>query len=123
MKDEKTKTNNLKNSLPYMAGVILSLLVSFYIRTGSKATVILSENFVRFGGNDPWYHMRVVTAILHNYPHTLWFDPYTLFPVGQRMVFAPLFDWVLASLIYILTLGNPTTHQMEVIGAYFPAIL
>jgi dolichyl-diphosphooligosaccharide--protein glycosyltransferase len=123
MEDEKTKQNKIKNGLPYLLGIILSLMVSFYIRTGSKATVILSDNFVRFGGNDPWYHMRVVTAILHNYPHTLWFDAFTLFPTGQKMVFAPLFDWVLASLIYILTLGNPTTHQMEVIGAYFPAIL
>ncbi|WP_094226521.1 oligosaccharyl transferase, archaeosortase A system-associated [Methanolobus psychrotolerans] len=123
MKDKKTKASPLKNSLPYIAGVILSLLVSFYIRTGSKASVILSENFVRFGGNDPWYHMRVVSTILHNYPHNLWFEAYTLFPTGQRMVFAPLFDWVLASLIYVLTLGNPSTHQMEVIGAYFPALL
>lgn len=122
MKDEK-EDRNIKNGLPYLVGVILALMASFYIRTGSKASVILSESFVRFGGNDPWYHMRVVSTILHNYPHNLWFDAYTLYPSGQEMVFAPLYDWVLASLIFVLTLGNHSVHQMEVIGAYFPAIL
>lgn len=123
MKDEKTKLNKLENRLPYFIGVILAFFISFYIRTGTKSSVILSENFVRFGGNDPWYHMRVVDVILSNYPHTMWFEAFTLFPTGQNMVFAPLFDWVLATLIYILTLGNPTAHQIEVIGAYYPALL
>ena len=122
MNDEKARFKSLKNSLPYTIGVILSFIISFYIRTGSKASVI-SENFVRFGGNDPWYHMRVVDVILSNYPHTMWFEAFTQFPTGRNMVFAPLFDWVLASLIYVFTLGNPTPHQVEVIGAYFPALL
>ncbi|KXS41978.1 MAG: dolichyl-diphosphooligosaccharide--protein glycosyltransferase, partial [Methanolobus sp. T82-4] len=122
MNDEKARFKSLKNSLPYTIGLILTFIISFYIRTGSKASVI-SEKFVRFGGNDPWYHMRVVDVILSNYPHTMWFESFTRFPTGQNMVFAPLFDWMLASLIYILTLGNPTPHQIEVIGAYFPALL
>jgi dolichyl-diphosphooligosaccharide--protein glycosyltransferase len=122
MKEEKTKYSSLKTSLPYLVGVVLTFVLSLYIRTGSKASVI-SENFVRFGGNDPWYHMRVVNVILNNYPHTMWFEAFTKFPLGQNMVFAPLYDWALATLIYALTLGNPTQHQMEVIGAFFPALL
>ncbi|MBN1133414.1 MAG: oligosaccharyl transferase, archaeosortase A system-associated [Methanosarcinaceae archaeon] len=121
MTDENEK--NLIKNLPYFIGVIISFLIALYIRTGSSASVFLSNGFVRFGGNDPWYHMRVVDTILHNFPHTLWFEAYTQYPNGQEMVFAPLYDWVLAVIIYILTLGNPTTHEMEVIGAYFPAFL
>ena len=121
MTDENEK--NLIKILPYCAGVIISFLIALYIRTGSSSSVFLSNGFVRFGGNDPWYHMRVVDTILHNFPHSLWFEAYTKYPNGQAMVFAPLYDWVLAVIIYILTLGNPTTHEMEVIGAYFPAII
>src|SRR5665648_356970 len=131
-KDKKKQKINIEQapiqekpslSLAYCLGVIASIAIAFYIRIQTKASVISPDGFVRFGGNDPWYHMRIVDTILHNFPHTLWFEAYTLYPTGRGLAFAPLFDWVLAVVIYILTLGNPTTSEMEVIGAYFPAVL
>ncbi|MCK5660944.1 MAG: oligosaccharyl transferase, archaeosortase A system-associated, partial [Methanosarcinales archaeon] len=110
-------------NLVYFIGVFASIAIAFYIRIQTKASVILPDGFVRYGGNDPWYHMRVVDTILHNFPHTLWSEAYTQYPTGTIQHFAPLFDWVLAAIIYVLTLGNPTTHEMEVIGAYYPAFL
>ncbi|WP_292468782.1 oligosaccharyl transferase, archaeosortase A system-associated [Methanolobus sp.] len=123
MKDEKTRSYNLKNNLPYIAGLILSLLVSFYIRTIPKAGVFISENFVRFGGNDPWYHLRNVESIVHNFPHMLWFDAYTQFPNGTNQVFAPLYDMVLATIIWVLGAGNPSQGLLNTVSAYYPSIL
>lgn len=123
MEINKSSADRFKNGLPYLLGVICTFLISLYIRLGSKDSVILSNGFVRFGENDPWYHMRLVEIILHNYPHVPWYEPFTMFPTGQGVVFAPLFDWVLATIIYIVTLGNPTMHQIEVIGAYYPAFI
>ncbi|ADI74124.1 Oligosaccharyl transferase STT3 subunit [Methanohalobium evestigatum Z-7303] len=117
------KKNKLINSLSYFIGVIASFLVAFYIRTIPKAGVFISENFVRFGGNDPWYHLRNVENILHNFPDMLWFDAYTQFPNGTEQVFAPLFDMILAFILWIIGLGDPSQSLIHTFSAYYPTIL
>ena len=67
----ENKKSKLINALPYCAGVIISFLIALYIRTRPAAGVFLSNGFVRFGGNDPWYHLRNVEAIVHNFPNML----------------------------------------------------
>lgn len=119
----ENKKSKLINALPYCAGVIISFLIALYIRTRPAAGVFLSNGFVRFGGNDPWYHLRNVEAIIHNFPNMLWFDAYTQFPNGQAQVFAPLFDMVLAAIIWILGFGNPSQDLIYKVSAYYPAFL
>uniref|UniRef100_UPI004046D3E1 oligosaccharyl transferase, archaeosortase A system-associated n=1 Tax=Methanolobus sp. WCC4 TaxID=3125784 RepID=UPI004046D3E1 len=85
--------------------------------------MFISSNFIRFGGNDPWYHLRNVESILHNFPHILWFDAYTHYPNGTQQVFAPLYDLVLSTIIWIIGLGNPSTELTQTISAYYPIIL
>ncbi|MBP1908185.1 oligosaccharyl transferase, archaeosortase A system-associated [Methanolobus bombayensis] len=123
MEDEKKKSFDIKNGLPYLIGVVISFLIAFYIRTVPKAGVFISDTFVRFGGNDPWYHFRNVESIIHNFPHMLWFDAYTQFPNGTDQVFAPLFDLVLATIIWVLGVGNPDQNLIYTISAYYPSIL
>ncbi len=120
---EKKSNWDIKGSLPYFIGVIITFLIAFYIRTVPKASVFISENFVRFGGNDPWYHLRNVESIIHNFPNMLWFDAYTQFPNGTNQVFAPLYDMVLATLIWILGAGNPDTSLIYTVSAYYPVLL
>jgi len=103
--------------------ILAIFLIAMYIRTMPAESVFISENFVRFGGNDPWYHLRNVESILHNFPSMLWFDAYTQYPNGTSQVFAPLFDLVLASIIWIIGMGNPSTELTHTICAYYPALL
>ena len=35
----------------------------------------------------------------------------------------PFFDWLLAGIIWVIGLGSPTQHTVDVIGVYFPAVL
>ncbi|MGD9778288.1 oligosaccharyl transferase, archaeosortase A system-associated [Methanomethylovorans sp.] len=121
-KDEVVK-RDLKGSIPYALGILISCLVTFYIRTIPKAQVFVAENFVRFSENDPWYHLRNIESILSNYPHFLWYDAYTKYPTGTNQVFAPLFDWSLATIIWILGLGNPSQELTQTVCAYYPAFL
>ncbi len=114
---------DIKGSLPYALGVIISFMVAFYLRTIPKAGVFLSNGFVRFGGNDPWYHLRNVESILHNYPNMLWFDAYTQYPLGQNQVFAPLFDMFLSTIIWVLGGGNPDQELIYSVCAYYPVVL
>ncbi|ATU08262.1 oligosaccharyl transferase, archaeosortase A system-associated [Methanohalophilus portucalensis] len=120
------KTNypdKLKYSILPFTGILLCFIIAFYIRTIPAESVFISENFVRFGGNDPWYHLRNVESILHNFPSMLWFDAHTNYPHGTSQVFAPLFDLVLASIIWIIGMGNPSTELTHTICAYYPAFL
>ena len=80
-------------------------------------------DWVRFGLNDPWYHMRLVENLVQHFPHRIAFDPFTLFPYGQHVPFAPFFDLLLGFVIWVIGLGAPSQHTIEVVGAYFPAVL
>lgn len=121
-KDEDAK-RDLKGSIPYALGVLISCLVAFYIRTIPKAQVFVAENFVKLSENDPWYHLRNVEAMLHNFPHMLWFDAYTTYPRGTTQVFAPLFDMSLGIILWILGRGNPTQELIYTVSAYYPAFI
>ena len=120
---EKKRIQHIISVLPYCTGVIISFFIALNIRAIPKAGVFLSNGFVRFGGNDPWYHLRNVEAILHNFPNMLWFDAYTHYPNGTGQVFAPLFDMLLATIIWILGLGNPSQDLINNVCAYYPAVL
>ncbi|SES95869.1 dolichyl-diphosphooligosaccharide--protein glycosyltransferase [Methanococcoides vulcani] len=123
MSTEDNKRFDFMSVLPYFIGITISFLIALYLRTIPKAGVFLSNGFVRFGGNDPWYHLRNVESILNNFPHMIWFDAYTQYPNGTHQVFAPLFDMVLATVIWIIGLGSPTLDQIYTICAYYPTIL
>ncbi len=115
-----------KTSLIY--GTILALLfaLALYIRSLPHNSVF-NGTFVRFGGNDPWYTMRLVENTLHNFPHRIYFDPLTYYPHGTHVPFAPLFDYLLAVIIWLIGLGNPYATLgepgIEAIGAWYPAVL
>ncbi|WP_445475038.1 oligosaccharyl transferase, archaeosortase A system-associated [Methanococcoides methylutens] len=123
MSTEDSKSFDFMSGLPYLIGITISFLIALYLRTIPKAGVFLSNGFVRFGGNDPWYHLRNVESILNNFPNMIWFDAYTQYPNGTHQVFAPLFDMVLATLIWIIGLGNPSQDLIYKICAYYPTIL
>ncbi len=80
-------------------------------------------DWVKFEETDCYYHMRLVENLLHHFPYQITFDPYTIFPTGQNVVFAPFFDLLLGFVIWIAGLGSPTKHTMEIVAAYFPAIM
>ena len=116
-----------KSSLIY--GTILALIfgLSLYIRAALPYDSVFTALFVKFGGNDPWYTMRLVENTLHNLPHRIYFDPFTYYPHGTSVNWAPLFDYLLAVIIWLIGLGNPFAtlgqHGIEVIGAWYPAVL
>ncbi|HEX7475516.1 MAG TPA: oligosaccharyl transferase, archaeosortase A system-associated [Dehalococcoidales bacterium] len=97
----------------------LALFLRIYPRLGD----VFGSSWVRFGEVDPWYHIRLLENLLHHFPHQIIFDPYSFFPYGQPVEFAPFFDLMLGSIIWIIGLGSPTLHTVEVTAAYFPAIL
>lgn len=76
-----------------------------------------------FKENDPWYHMRLVENLVRHFPHRIAFDPYTYFPYGQNVFFAPLFDLILGLAIIIISFGHPTPEIIQTVSLYYPAVL
>jgi dolichyl-diphosphooligosaccharide--protein glycosyltransferase len=121
---EQPLIERLKSSAPYGALLTAIFAIALYIRAVLPyKSVFLADGTVRFGGNDPWYHMRIVDYILHNYPHTLTYDAFTEFPYGHFQHYGPLYDQAIAFISIVLGLGHPSAHLVNTVGAYFPTVL
>jgi len=109
-----------------VAAIIVALFfgVALYLRIVLPHDQVFSGEWIKFTGVDAWYHMRIVDNLVYNFPHLNSFDPYMLYPYGSSLVgIPPFFDYLLAGIIWLVGLGSPTQHTIDVVGAYFPAIL
>ena len=108
-----------------LAGIIIALFfgIALYFRVCLPYDQVFSGDWIKFTGVDGYYHMRLVDNLVQNFPHRIGFDVYTYFPYGSAVSWLPFFDWLLAGIIWLIGLGSPTQHTIDVIGAYFPAVL
>lgn len=110
--------------VPACAAVVLLLaVVAYVLRTRFVHGQVFVGDEVRFLVTDSWIHLRLVENLVHHFPWQNTFDPYALFPGGQYVPVAPLFDWVLAAAIVVIGRGSPTPRTVEVVAAYYPVIL
>ncbi len=84
---------------------------------------VFGSDWIKFTGIDAYYHMRLVDNLLHHFPHLNAFDPYTFYPNGTIVGWPPFFYWFLAGIIWVIGLGSPTEHTINVVSVYFPVIL
>ena len=106
-------------------GIILILIISFglYLRIALPYDQVFSGDWIKFAGPDAYYHMRLIDNFVYNFPHLIDFDPYMLYPGGVGVSDIHFFDWLLGAIIWVIGLGSPSQHSIDVIGAYFPAFL
>jgi len=116
-----------KRTLPpiVIVGIILAALcgISLYIRIALPYDQIFVNDGVWFRETDAYYYIRNIENLVHNFPHFNAFDPYMLFPGGGGGLIRPFFAWFIAGIVRLISLGTPTLHTIEVVGAYMPAIL
>jgi oligosaccharyl transferase (archaeosortase A-associated) len=110
-------------------GLIIGLIILafFFVALSFRIflpyTSVFVGDWVKFTSNDAYYHMRIVDNLVHNFPHLTQFDPYFIFPGGASTAGIHFFDWLLAIIIWIIGLGSPTQHTIDIVSAYFPTIL
>ncbi len=97
--------------------------VSLYLRTVPSHDGVFGGNYVVFTENDPWYHMRVVENMVCHFPQRISFDPYSIYPTGMNVQFAPFFEWLLGFFVWLIGFGHPSIGTIETVGAYFPCVL
>ena len=96
--------------------------IGFLLRTTNAATVLLGDRVV-LAENDPHYHLRRVLQVLRDYPRVPSFDPWIDHPHGAPVVFAPLFDFALATLALLAGLGPDEPGAVELLAAFVPPVL
>jgi len=108
-----------------VAGIIVALFfgVALYLRTALPYDQVFSGDWIKFTTVDAYFHMRIVDNLVYNFPHLNLFDPYMLYPGGGGPGSCPFFDYLLAGIIWLIGLGSPTQHTIDVVGVYFPAVL
>jgi oligosaccharyl transferase (archaeosortase A-associated) len=108
-----------------IAGIAIALFVgiALYLRICLPYDNVFSGDWVKLTSVDSYYHLRLIENLTRHFPHFLAFDPYTYFPHGAPVGWTPFFDWFLGGIIMVLSLGSPSQHLMDVVSAYFPAVL
>ena len=123
--DKHYETRGSKPSPKLLVGIILAILfgIALYLRIYLPYDQVFSGEWIKFTGVDAYYHMHLVDNLVHNFPHLTGFNPYGLYPGGAGVGSTWFFDWLLASIIWVIGLGSPTQHTVDVVGVYFPAVL
>lgn len=106
-------------------GILLVVLIAagLYLRIVLPYDQVLVGDSIRFTARDAYYYMRQVDNLVHNFPHFSTFDPYLNYPHGASLGVPNLFVYLLSGLIWLIGLGSPTQHTVDVVGVYFPAVL
>ncbi len=58
-----------------------------------------------------------------HFPNRIYFDPFTYFPYGTYIHFAPLYSFLMAGVIWLASLGQPTLELINKIAPFFPPAL
>ena len=84
-----------------------------------------ASNGVKYSADDGVYHMRLVENMLlgGHFPSRIYFDPFTNFPSGTYIHFTPLYDWLMAVIIFAISLGKPTLEIINKIAPFYPAVM
>jgi len=67
--------------------------------------------------------MCVIDNLVHNFPHHSPFNPYSIYPGGDMVTSLLFFDYLIAGTAWLIGLGSPTQHTVDVVGVYFPPVL
>lgn len=104
--------------------LIAIFIFSFFIRTFFCYKSIFTSGGVKYI-DDAMYHMRILENILlgGHFPKFIYFDPYVNFPYGAYDKIAPMYDFILAIFIWLISFGNPTVELINKIAPFYPVFL
>jgi oligosaccharyl transferase (archaeosortase A-associated) len=97
--------------------------VALYIRIAPAYGQVFVGDNVKFNTNDAYYFLRYIDNFVHNFPHHISFDPYLNYPTGYATGPINFFVYLLGGLIWLIGLGSPSVHLVNLIAAYFPAVV
>jgi len=121
---QKDKKTGLSPVL--LVGILLALFfgIALYLRIFLPYDQIFSGDWIKFASTDAYYNMRLIDNLVQHFPHRIMIDPYISYPSTAGIdIIPPFFHWLLGGIIWVIGLGSPTQHTIDVVGVYFPAVL
>lgn len=125
-RDESYRTDSIPAKQPrWIIALILAgiCIAGFLLRAVPPRSHVFHNGNVVFQETDCWYHVRLIKSLVANFPRLITFDPYMLYPRGQSIPVAPLFDYVVAGACLVAGLGQPSTTTVETMSAFMPPLL
>lgn len=110
----------------FSIGLILTLAVglAFWLRVGVPySQVVVDDGAVVFPHVDPWYHARLQAALAENFPLPVARDPYAVYPGGQHIPVAPLFDGLIVATALIAGGGSISQQGLESVAIWIPPLM
>jgi oligosaccharyl transferase (archaeosortase A-associated) len=117
--------SKIKFSPVLLTGILITLFfaIALFFRVSLPYDKVFVGDWIKFTSADAYYHMRLVDNLVHNFPHFLSFDPYLIYPGGANVSNIHFFDLLLGGIIWLVGLGSPTQHTIDIVSVYFPAVL
>jgi oligosaccharyl transferase (archaeosortase A-associated) len=117
--NRRERTSNI------IAGILLAVCfgVALYFRVVLPYNNVFVGDWIKFTGVDAYYFMRLVDNLVHNFPHLISFDPYSLYPSGSLISAQTFWPYFISGVAWVAGLGSPSQHTVDVVGVYFPAVL
>lgn len=108
-----------------IAGILLTVCfgVALYFRVAFPYHEVFVGDWIKFTGVDAYFFMRLVDNLVHNFPHLISFDPYLLYPSGSVISTQTFWPYLISGVTWLIGLGSPSQHTVDVVGVYFPAVL
>ena len=108
-----------------IAGIIVALFfgVALYLRAVLPYDQVFVGDWIKFTGVDASFFMRNVDNLVQNFPHLNSFDPYILYPEGGGTGLRNFFVYFIAGITWLVGLGSPSQHTVDIVGVYLPAVL
>jgi len=103
--------------------IIIFFGVSLAFRICGPYNNIFVGDDIKYTHNDAYFYMRLVDNAANNFPHLTQFDPYMIYPGGHEVASLPLYHWIIAFFAWVIGVGHPSQHLIDMIGVYLPAIL
>lgn len=104
--------------------LIIILAIALFLRIYFPWNSVFQDQ-VRYASDDGVYHMRLLENLLlgGHFPQRIFFDPFTYFPYGTYIHFAPLYEYPVAIFIWLISLGHPTLELINKITPFYPPVL
>jgi oligosaccharyl transferase (archaeosortase A-associated) len=120
MSQAKVKKFNLDYAS--IISLVIFLGVAIYLRVGLPYQNVFVGSAIKYTTPDAYYFMHLADNLVHNFPHLTLYDPYINYPSGAAVSGPNFFIYLLSSVIWLIGLGSPSPHTVDVVGVYFPAI-
>ena len=104
----------------YATSLIVVSLIAAALRLGTWSSVFTASG-ITLDGTDGYYHLRRAWLTLMDWPWVPQFDHLMNVPEGAPLVWAPLYDFLLATMAKVLP-GGPES-AVELAGAVLPPVL